>query len=71
MRNMSAEYKKYHYKGPVYRFGYVHCESYEAWTSAPTGKRAMSNLLQRYKLMNGFQPGSKFDLEPLCLKEEE
>ena len=66
-----SEYRKWHYVGPVYRFDVVHTNRYEAWTTAPTKGRALSNILQRYKLQNGFEVGSKFELEPICLKEEE
>lgn len=65
------ENKKYHYCGPVYRFGIVHSERFEAWTTAPTKGRALSNIVQRYKLLNDYARGSKFELEPICLKEEE
>lgn len=65
------ENKKYHYCGPVYRFGIVHSERFEAWTTAPTKGRALASLTLRYKLLNGYAKGSKFELEPICLKEEE
>ena len=65
------ERKKYHYCGPVYHFGIVHSERFEAWTTAPTIGRAKANLLMRYKALNGYERGAKFELEPYCLEEEE
>ena len=65
------ENKKYHYCGPVYRFGVVHSEHFEAWTTATSIGRAKANLLMRYKALNGFERGAKFELEPYCLEEEE
>lgn len=65
------ENKKYHYCGPVYHFGIVHSERFEAWTTASTKGRALANIVLRYKLINGYEKGSKFELEPICLKEEE
>ena len=48
------ENKKYHYCGPVYHFGIVHSERFEAWTTASTKGRALANIVLRYKLINGY-----------------
>ena len=66
-----SENRKWHYVGPVYHFGIVHTDRFETWTTAPTKGRALSNIVMRYKLINGYERGSKFELEPICLKEEE
>ena len=66
-----SENRKWHYVGPVYHFDVVHTDRFEAWTTAPTKGRALANIVLRYKLLNGYAKSSKFEMEPICLKEEE
>ena len=46
------EYKRYSYKGPVCEFGKVIASMWTAETSAPSTKKAISNLAYQFKRDN-------------------
>lgn len=66
MRNKN----KYVYKGPVYKFGTIINENYQAETEAVTEKKALSNIQFRYKLSHDLEADAKITLKPSCLKQK-
>lgn len=61
----------WHYRGPVRRFGQVVCPVFEAYTTAPTLGRALSNIAYKYKEETGLAPTAKVELDKLFLDLEE
>lgn len=49
---MSQQLKRYSYKGPVCEFGKVIASMWTAETSAPTERKALSNLAFQFKRDN-------------------
>ena len=54
--------KTYVYKGAVMMFDQVIDQYWEAETTATSAKKAKSNLIFRYKKMNGLEPTTKITL---------
>lgn len=63
--------KLWHYRGPVRRFEQVVCPLYDAYTTAPTMGKALSNLASRYKKENGLEQSAKIILENMFIHVEE
>lgn len=63
--------KIWHYRGPVYRFEHIHSHIWDAYTTAPTMGKALSNLASRYKKENGLEQTVKIVLENMFIYEEE
>lgn len=61
----------WHYRGPVWRFEQVVCPTFEAYTTAPTLGKALSNIAYKYKEENGLAPTAKVELDKLFLDVEE
>lgn len=55
----------YQYKGPVYRFGKMVCEYWEAVTTAVSSKKALNNLKFRFRQKNGYDKSTLIDLPGL------
>ena len=60
----------WHYRGPVRRFEQVVCPIFEAYTTAPTLGKALSNIAYKYKEENGLTPTAKVELDKLFLEVE-
>lgn len=52
----------YQYRGPVYRFGKMVCEYWEAVTTAVSIKKALNNLKFRYRQQNGYSNSTVVEL---------
>lgn len=52
----------FHYNGPILHFGTIQ-GYFEAWTSAVSFEKAKSNILYQYKMLNGYKPTFKLDLD--------
>ena len=63
--------KLWHYRGPVYRFEHIHSYIWDAYTMAPTVKKALSNLSSRYKKENGLEQTASITLESTFIHQEE
>lgn len=63
--------KIWHYRGPVYRFEHIHSYIWDAYTTAPTMGKALSNLAFRYKKENGLEQTAEIVLENMFIHEEE
>lgn len=61
----------WHYRGPVRRFEQVVCPLFEAYTTAPTLGKALSNIAYKYKEETGLAPTAKVELDKLFLDLEE
>ena len=53
---------EYGYDGPVLLFDKIICNRWQAVTSAPSKKKARSNLIFRFKRDNGLAPNAKITL---------
>lgn len=63
--------KIWHYRGPVYRFEHIHSYIWDAYTTAPTMGKALSNLASRYKKENGLDQSAKIVLDNMFINVEE
>lgn len=54
--------KQYSYDGPVMEFGRCIANRWQATTSAPSEKKALSNLAYRFKKQNNKIPSAKITL---------
>ena len=59
----------YHYKGSVTQFGKEIAYNWEGQTSAPSSKKALSNLSYQFKKQNGLISSAKIELISKNLKE--
>ena len=57
------------YRGPVFSFGRIINNSFEAKTIAVRSKKALSNLAYTYKKQFGLISSAKVELNPKCLVE--
>lgn len=53
---------EYQYDGPVLLFDKIVCNRWQATTSAPSKRKARSNLIFRFKKENGLAPNAKIIL---------
>ena len=53
----------YRYTGPVMKFDSLICSKWTGETTAPTAKKALSNLAYQFKKNNGFVPATKITLQ--------
>ena len=67
---MSSEKKTYHYSGPVMRFDNCIEQNWSADTWAVSKKKAMSNLVYRYKMENDMVPEVKITLPGRLIEVE-
>lgn len=58
------EFKRYSYKGPVCEFDRCIAHIWTAETSAPSKKKALSNLTYRFKQENNKIKTAKITLDP-------
>ena len=63
--------KIWHYHGPVYRFDSMVIYEWDAYTTAPTLGKALSNLQSRWKTEHKLKQTAKISLCENCMKEEE
>ena len=61
----------WHYRVPVRRFEQVVCPLFDAYTTAPTMGKALSNIAYKYKEETGLAPTAKVELDKLFLDLEE
>lgn len=71
IKRMEGELMLYHYRGPVFRFERLINADWEAYTKAPTFRKAVSNLIYRYKLENGYKSTANISLLNKYLEEED
>ncbi len=62
--------KLWHYHGPVYRFEHIECYAWDAYTTAPTEGRALSNLQSRWKEEHKLKQSAKITILKECISEE-
>lgn len=66
---MTKKNKHYIYKGPVLKFGVCIEQEWIAETWAPTEKKAMNNLIYRYKKAHDYVKSAKIELTGSITKE--
>ena len=76
MRTVLKDYKEvhklrvFHYRGPVTRFGKLHCKLFDCYTSAKSEAGALNNIKSKYKNWAKLTQNSKVELDPKFLTEE-
>lgn len=60
---MNKETQIYEYTGAVKNFDTIIAHKWKASTSAPTEKKAISNIIYQYKRQQGLTPSAKISLE--------
>lgn len=60
----------FHYRGPVTRFGKLHCKLFDCYTTAKSEAGALNNIRSKYKKWAKLTQDSKVELDPKYLMEE-